>query len=342
MRILKLKKKNLSRFLKSISSFGELWAPVKKGDAYVFQKITDPKEIDLQARRTILPIKKLIHPPRFKMFDYDKNGYSENLSDIEKKVLFGVHSCDIHGLLILDQVFAEEYPDPYYVERRKNTAILGISCAPDEYCFCNETGTDVTQTGYDLFFSEIGTDFMIVWVGSSLGDDMVRTAEQLFDENITVEDIEKFIEWKEKRDEDFTLDINLTAMPDLFELKIGDRIWDKIGERCLACGACTMVCPTCNCFNVVDENVLEDRKGSRKRIWDACTLHEYSLVAEGHNFRESRADRMRLWYTHKLQAFIGAFGDPSCVGCGRCIVTCPVNINVLTVVKTLRGEEEFF
>ena len=342
MRILKLKKKNLPRFLKSLSSFGELWAPVKKGDAHVFQKITDPKEIDLQARRTILPIKKLIHPPRFKMFDYDGKGYRENLSDIERKVVFGIHPCDIHGLLILDQVFMEEHPDPYYIERRKNTAIIGVSCIPDEYCFCNETGTDVTQTGYDLFFSEIGTDFMIVWVGSSLGDDLVRTAEQLFDENITVEEIEKFIDWKEKRDKHFTLDINLTAMPDLFELKINDKVWDKIGERCLACGACTMVCPTCNCFNVVDENALEEKKGARKRIWDACTLHEYSLVAEGHNFRESRADRMRLWYTHKLRAFIGAYGDPSCVGCGRCIVTCPVNINVFTVVKTLRGEEVFF
>ena len=103
-----------------------------------------------------------------------------------------------------------------------------------------------------------------------------------------------------------------------------------------------MVCPTCNCFNVVDEIALgEEVKGERIRYWDACVFAEHALVAGGHNFRATRADRIRQYYIHKLQAFVGEFGKPACVGCGRCVVTCPVNINVLEVVKDLKGKEAF-
>jgi len=341
LRVLKLRKKDLKKMLEKISSFGELWAPVKKGDKFAFQKIDNLNDVDPNAGRTILPLKKFMVPPRFSMFRYDKDGYHEQLGEVTDRVVFGAHACDINGLLILDKVFAEEFSDPYYIERRKRTAIIGVSCVPDEFCFCKETNTDTVDEGYDLFFSELGDDFL-VWVGSSKGDDMVRAAEELFDENISVKDIQKFIEWKKWRETQFKMDIDLTAMPDIFELKIDDKVWEKIGEKCLACGSCSMVCPTCNCFNVTDTVALGKMEGTRDRCWDACTLHEYSLVAGGHNFRGSRADRMKLWYTHKLQAFIGEFGKPSCVGCGRCITTCPVDINVKTVAKTLRGEEVYF
>lgn len=345
LRILELRKKNLRKFLEKISSWGELWAPVKKDEMHVYQKIDDLKDIDIDAgtksMRTVLPPKKIIVPPKFSMFSYDEKGYQERLEDIPKRILFGVHSCDIHGLLILDDLFLDENPDPYYGERRKNTAILGLSCVPDEHCFCNETRTDIVDTGYDLFFTDLG-NFFLVWVGSSLGDDMIRMGEGLFNEDISVNHIRDFIQWKKWRDTQFKLDIDLTAMPDIFELKKNSKDWDKIGERCLACGSCSMVCPTCNCFMVRDKVALTKLKGTRDRAWDSCTLHDYSLVAGEHNFRASRADRLKLWYTHKLQAFIGEFGDPSCVGCGRCLVTCPVDINVYTVTKTLRDEGGYF
>ena len=341
MRILELRKKNLRKFLKKISSNGEVWAPVKKENMYIYQKIENFNDIDIEPRRTIIPPKKFMVPPKFTMFKYNKEGYEEDLKDIPNRILFGLHSCDIHGLLILDKLFYDNYQDPYYIKRRKKTAILGLSCVPDEYCFCNETRTDIVEEGFDLFFTYLG-DYFLVWVGSSLGDDMVRTAEELFNENFPVERIKEFIRWKKWRDEQFSSDIDLTAMPDIFELRLNSNIWDNIGERCLACGSCTMVCPTCNCYRVLDKVKLDKLEGTRDREWDACTLYEYSLVAGGQNFRATRADRLKLWYTHKLQAFIGAFGDPSCVGCGRCLVTCPVDINIYTVSKTLSGEGGFF
>jgi sulfhydrogenase subunit beta (sulfur reductase) len=100
-----------------------------------------------------------------------------------------------------------------------------------------------------------------------------------------------------------------------------------------------MVCPTCNCYNVSDKLFLGKKPGERLRFWDSCTLPEYSQVGSGENFREHKSDRLKLWYTHKLQAYVSKFGKPSCVGCGRCIATCPVNINVKTIAKALAGED---
>jgi sulfhydrogenase subunit beta (sulfur reductase) len=341
LRILKLKKRDLKKFLESTSSFGELWAPVKKGERYSYQKVS-VKDVDPDAGRTILPLKKFMVPQRFTMFKYDQEGYQELLSDIKDRVVFGAHSCDIAGLNILDKLFKETYPDPYYIQRRKKTAIIGISCTPDKFCFCDETGTDSVDEGFDLFLSEVGSDFYLAWVGSSLGDDLTRNAEGLFDENVSQEDIQKFTDWKEEREKAFKLDIDLTAMPSIYELSLNNKVWEKIGDRCLACGSCSMVCPTCNCYNVTDTVALKEIQGTRDRAWDACTLCEYSLVAGGLNFRATKADRLKLWYTHKLEAFVGAYGKPSCVGCGRCLTNCPVDINVYTVAKTLRGEEVFF
>jgi len=127
-------------------------------------------------------------------------------------------------------------------------------------------------------------------------------------------------------------------MPDLMELKFNDPVWEEAGQACLACGSCTNVCPTCNCYNVIDRPDLSGQKSSILRCWDACTLENYSEVAGGEDFREARSSRLKLWYTHKLQAYISKYGNPACVGCGRCVVTCPVDINVLTVGKTLEGE----
>ena len=131
----------------------------------------------------------------------------------------------------------------------------------------------------------------------------------------------------------------LTGMPSIMELSWDNPLWEELGEKCLSCGACTIVCPTCPCFNVFDEINLKQTEGRRIRQWDSCMFREYSMVAGGHNFRESRAERLKLRFTHKLQAFVGKFGEPACVGCGRCIDTCPVDIDIRTVGMRLKGEE---
>jgi sulfhydrogenase subunit beta (sulfur reductase) len=339
VRIIKLKKDNLFPFLEIISEEADLWAPVKKRDKYVFKAVGDFSKIEMNTTRTILPPRKIFLPPTFNMFNVSENGYKEDLSHITKKILFGIHPCDIHGLLILDNFYKQAYLDPYYLEARKNTLILGHSCWPDEYCLAKSTNTHIIEEGFDLFFTDL-TDFFLVWIGSSQGDDLIRLKPELFDEKLTDKDIKTYINWQTERDNSYKRDINFIALPDLVELKYRDPLWEKLGEACLACGSCTNVCPTCCCYNIMDKQFLGGKDGKIVRQWDACTLEEYSEVAGGENFRKKRLDRLKLWYTHKFQAFISKYGKPSCVGCGRCIVTCPVDINVLTVGKALLGEEE--
>jgi sulfhydrogenase subunit beta (sulfur reductase) len=337
MKILKLQKKDLSPFLEVISREAQLWAPVAKGDKFVFDEVKDFSRIATNAVRTVIPPKKIMVPSSFSMFHFSEKGYQEDLSHITDRILFGIHPCDIHGLLTLDKLFVQAYPDPYYLEARKRTLILGLSCWPDEFCLCKSTHTDIIEEGYDLFFTDLENCFL-VWIGSSRGDDLIRLSPDFFDEKLTDKDIQTYIKWQEDRDNAFRTEINFTRLPDLMELKTKAPFWEEAGAACLACGSCSMVCPTCNCYNVVDKQFLGKRPGQRIRYWDSCTLPEYSEVAGGENFREQKSQRLRLWYTHKLQAYVSKYGKPSCVGCGRCLVTCPVGIHVKSVADALEGQ----
>ena len=338
MRVLKLKKTHFFSFLEMISKAAELWAPVKKGEKFIFDQVKDFSQIEMKALRTLIPPKKLMVPPSFNTFFFSEDGYKEDFSHVGKRILFGIHPCDIHGLLILDKLFIQKYLDPYYLKAREQTMILGLSCWPDEYCFCKSTGTHIIDEGYDLFFTD-QEKYFLVWVGSSQGHDLIRLAPDFFEENLLDKDIQAYIHWQEERSRTFKTEINFISMPDLMELNYRAPFWEKVGDACLACGSCTMVCPTCNCYNIMDKIPLEKKPGKRIRHWDSCTLHDYSLVAGGENFREKKSDRLRLWYTHKLQAYVSKYGKPSCVGCGRCLVTCPVGINARTVAKALEGKE---
>jgi sulfhydrogenase subunit beta (sulfur reductase) len=312
--------------------------PVMEDGHCVLKEVNDLSAIDLTSIRTILPFKKYLFPPKFSMFSFKENKYISNLSEISKRVIFGLHPCDIHALLIMDEFHSKYYIDPYYVERRKKTVIIGFSCIPDIKCFCHATNTDSVEEGFDLFLTDLD-DFFLVWVGSSVGDDILRTCPEIIDENIEPKDLKKYILWQQKRKSKFAMNIDLTAMTDIMELSYDSPIWEEEGEKCLSCGACTIVCPTCPCFNIIDELKIGKKEGKRFRQWDSCLFKEYSMVAGEHNFRAKRSHRLKLRFTHKLQAFVGQFGKPACVGCGRCIGTCPVNIDIETIAKRLQGEE---
>ncbi len=336
MKVLKLKKERLNDYLDALRVWGEVYGPVKQGDKYIYGQLDDLSKLDTRMLRTILPVKKFLVPPKFNTFTFDEKSYKAELQNIPRRIVFGVHPCEIHGLLILDKFFLERFPDPFYTERRKRTAILGLSCVPDDKCFAKSTGTHYVESGFDLAFNDL-KDFYLVWVGSSLGDDLVRIKLELFDEDIKDKDLKQYMEWRTWRDSQYKLHLDLTAMPDIMELHYDSEIWKELGDKCLSCGACSMVCPTCPCYNMNDQIRPSKTTGDRQRVWDSCMFKQFAMVAGGHNFREARSQRVRLWYTHKLKSFITEFGKAACVGCGRCIDTCPVDINVKTVVKSLKG-----
>lgn len=336
MKILKLPKDKLDYFASVVQQFGEVHAPVEQDGRFVFKRLAKWSEARLAYDRTILPPKKYFLPPKEPLLNYTPGeGYAAQAGDAQRRiVLFGVHACDVYALNILDLVFAGTFPDPYYQARRRNIAIIGIDCVPDDKCFCRSMRADFVDRGFDLFFCDIGGHFL-TFVGSALGDDMVLSTESLF-EAVGAIDIDEYKRRSGEKREAFKLDVEIRDLPEIFEMEYGSGIWDELGAKCLSCGSCSAVCPTCYCFDMNDEAVLGSRAGTRSRSWDSCLFSTHALVAGGENFRESRSSRIKFRFYHKQRGFVAEYGRPSCVGCGRCITSCPVDIDIVEVLAALR------
>jgi len=348
MKIVKLPKENFEEFVARLGTFGEIHAPTKRGDGsassgaastdFVFAPVTNASEIALNCNRTILPLKKYFFKPVEVMFNFDaRKGYELPAEGADKKiVIFGAHPCDIHGLKILDVVFGGGYADSYFWRRKSRIAVIGLDCIPDEYCFCRSTGADFVDGGFDLFLSDIDGCYL-VRIGTSQGDDMVMAAHSLFRE-VEPRDREAYKSKSVLRRESFQTEIQFQDLPEIMDLEYENEVWQEVAEKCLSCGTCSMVCPTCYCYAVFDELSLDASSGQRKRRWDSCLFKDYALVAGGHNFRAKRSSRVKNRYFHKQRGFVSRYGRPSCVGCGRCKAYCPAGVDILEVVQKLRSE----
>jgi sulfhydrogenase subunit beta (sulfur reductase) len=336
MKILTLPKDRLDFFAGVVQQFGELHAPSEQDGEYVLRPVVRWSEVRLDYPRTILPPKKYFLPPRETLFRYRPGeGYVPHTEDLEKRiVLFGLHACDIYALNILDQIFGGKYPDPYYQARRRHIAIIGIDCAPDEHCFCRSMRAEFVDRGFDLFFHDLGDRYLAL-VGTALGDDMTLATGPLF-EPVTAADIDEYKRRSSRKRAAFRLDVEIRDLPEIFEMEYESGVWAELAERCLSCGSCSMVCPTCYCYDVSDSVDLGSRGGSRERMWDSCLFATHALVAGGENFRKTRASRVKFRFYHKQRGFVTEFGRPSCVGCGRCIAACPAGIDIVKVIETLR------
>ena len=190
--------------------------------------------------------------------------------------------------------------------------------------------------GFDLFLSDIG-DSYLVRVGTSIGDDIVKAADSLF-RKVEKRDRQNYKRRSSQRRESFQAEIQLQDLPEIMDLEYESHVWEQLGDKCLSCGTCSMVCPTCYCYAVFDELNLDASSGQRKRRWDSCLFKDYALVAGGHNFRAQRSSRVKNRYFHKQRGFVSQYGRPSCVGCGRCKAYCPAEIDIVDVITKLRSE----
>jgi ferredoxin len=306
--------------------------PQAKGPKFAFGSITDPTQLRLDYCTTILPPKKVLQPQseRLAQFTLGKNPIVEPVIEARPTVLLGVHTCDLHAIRLLDQAFSDDYPDAHYLERRRQTLIVSMECLEpcDEHSFCKSMGTLTADEGYDLHLTDLGQGYAVE-VGTEAGERLLSQYAQT--REVTDGDTRRLNEVLSSKWPRFTYRLNFDAaeLPALLSTAYDHPLWQELGDRCFACGSCTNVCPTCYCFNTVDDVSLALTEGERRRHWDSCQLDEFARVAGGENFREARAARQRHRFMRKGKYLYERFGALGCVGCGRCVRTCVASISIL-------------
>jgi ferredoxin len=340
MILAKISKGNIPEFLKRLMASYEVVAPVEKEGKFAFSPVSDPAKVRLDYDTTILPPKQFLNPPEEKLMEFKRDGSpGKETIDTTKRVLFGLHPCDIWGIQILDWVFDGKFPDPYYQARKNNTLIVGLNCTGprNEYCFCQSMGTYTVDKGYDLMLMEEGDSYM-VHIKTDAGNQVMRKNSDLFtevsteDTNILSKDlVDKKMKAKFKRK------LDTRNISELLDFTYGSPVWKEYGDKCLSCGACSYVCPDCYCFNVKDKLDLGLQNGERTRTWDCCLYVDFARCAGGHNFRKDKATRLKMRFFHKEKSFVDEHGRPACVGCGRCIKSCPAKIDLTEIFAKLRG-----
>jgi len=291
-------------------------------------------------------IKRFLHPPMREEYTFRKSKKRLQIQVISPDgqetptAFFGMRACDLAALKLLDKVFLEgPVKNGHYERLRRNAFIVAVQCVrPGDNCFCSSmhTGPDV-RDGYDLALTELDGSFFVE-IGSPKGKEIL--------DGVPAQPAGP----KEEAEKAATLDrcrqlmkkfANVRALPRIIDNNLDHPRWAEVATRCLGCGNCTQVCPTCFCTTAYDHVPLSclsrktaERCGSRRRTWDSCFSINFARV-HGGNFRPSRRARFRQWMAHKLAYWIHQFGAPGCVGCGRCITWCPVGIDLTEELETL-------
>lgn len=329
-------------FVSALMSRGPLYAPVAEGDVVKFKQIGDPGQVTLDFYNTTISPKGVFFPQCEEMIRYtlgkERTESEAVAADIKPQVVLGVRPCDVKSFEIMDAIFESGgITDPYWKLRRDNTTIIGYAFdSVDPADFYNAFGIHAAdERGSDLFLVRKGGDFLIKAV-SKKGEDLLGSldldAASADDEKFYAEKIAKGPELKTR-----TINLEGAANKMAKSFNNGDY-WQKAAMACLSCGTCTFVCPTCHCFDINDETLF--RNGSRRRLWDACMFTNFTLEASGHNPRPKIFQRLRQRVNHKFSYYVKNFGVTSCVGCGRCTRSCPVNIDILSVAEGALKESE--
>lgn len=324
----KVSRSDLAAWLDSLAAEATLLAPRRVDGVLLYRPVGDSNQIEWEYTRPALSAKEFFFPPTERLFEIRKRGGEVTLTETlpeGRAVLFGVRPCDARGLLTLDALFLHHAPaDPYYARRREQTVLLGLACREMQpTCFCTSMGgAPDDDAGMDVMLYETADGYQVRAV-SERGAALLPSGWTPADE----------VPPPARRSETVYPLPPRAAWPSHFD----DEYWRKAAERCLSCRACSYVCPTCRCFIVRDE-ALEAGRFERIRCWDACTGENYRRVAGGHRPRAQAGERLRnrifcKFYYYPEQYDLGE--APACTGCGRCVESCPVNIDITEVLSDL-------
>lgn len=335
-----LSKKNLNKWLTELKEY-QIIAPVQRDNYSEFTLIKNLSDIDLNIRATILSPKEYIFEQTIAMFKFklnktnaepqlDEGAFNNSL----KQILFGIRPCDSQGIASFDPTFNAEYKDPYYLAKRTNTILVGLACnEPDINCFCTSVaGGPFDGSNVDILMVDIGQAYFFN-IYTKSGQQLVAPNQELFETPTEAQqqEVEKL---KSDAKATSTRKMDTTGKPKKLDEMFDSDYWDTISKKCLGCGICTYLCPTCYCFDITDET--QGSRGERVRTWDSCMYPEYTVHASGYNPRPARLNRLRNRVYHKFKYYPDLYNQFGCTGCGRCIRHCPVNIDIIDIVNGIR------
>ncbi len=332
-------KENVKKLLRSWAREHHVLAPTKttQGDC-IFDTFQEDS-FTLDHKKPLWP-KSVFLPHSEVIFQVENNEFREVVT-AQQAILFGIRSCDMMGLLQCGSFMTRDREDIYY-RAKKDAALTVVMACPgpqNETCFCTTTlSGPVAHKGFDLQFYDAG-DVFIIETGSRKGEKLLSSDFLVeMDDTAAKEKIKAFTQ-KAVQSIPIVQEVN-EAMNRLKDGSADEDVWDYFGKKCIICGGCAFVCPTCTCFNVYDHESAPG-KGVRARTWDACLYGGFTREASGHNPRATQALRLKRRHEHKLLYFNETDIQGSlcgCVGCGRCSDYCPVHIGALEVVKKIAAK----
>jgi ferredoxin len=289
--------------------------------------------------------KKYLLPPVSTLWRAKRDGAGFTVIDepdhAPRYAFIGVRSCELHAIAIQDKVFLRgQYTDSIYASRREDVFMVAVNCGQaGGTCFCvsMQAGPKASD-GYDIALTEIidgGRHEFVAEPGTERGESVLSA---LTDRLATKADEDASDAIVERTAKSMGRTMDTTEIKDLLARNYEHDRWNDVANRCLTCGNCTLVCPTCFCTTVEDVSDLRGEEAARVRKWDSCFTMDFSYTGAG-SVRSSAKSRYRQWMTHKLGTWIDQFGSSGCVGCGRCITWCPVAIDITEEVRAIRESE---
>ncbi|MFH1709197.1 MAG: 4Fe-4S dicluster domain-containing protein [Planctomycetota bacterium] len=337
-----LQRSKLPALLDALCVQGAVYAPVNGDKGVAFGRITAGREGVIDGPNPVMSPKGLFFPQCETLWTFDANGVKAVVEPPAGPfTVFGLRPCDAAALVALDRVFGDEgtgFKDPYFMTRRRNGLLIVVACdRPCRTCFCTSVGGGpYAAAGADILVSTGGTE--LAWQACSpRGRELMRTHAAFFTAADALDALYKGREAKARTA--MPEGISTDGVADKLRAGFNAKVWNTMFTRCLGCGVCTFVCPTCHCFDITDE-ADGAQQGRHVRAWDSCQFALFTSHASGHNPRPSKKERMRQRILHKYLYTVDNYHAIFCTGCGRCVRACPVNLDIREMITTLRNWKE--
>ncbi|OCL26635.1 anaerobic sulfite reductase subunit A [Orenia metallireducens] len=325
----RVKRSEFDDILSKLQEDYKIYAPTRKKDKGTFSdtdlvlydRVSSLEEIDFNSKTKYSP-KEVVFPITQTLFYFNGNEYIE-AEDKGEKVLVFLRPCEVNAFKRLDKIFLENGPqeDIYYKRLREKVKFVVVECTEGfDSCFCVSMGTNRTDD-YSVFIRVSDEEIFC-----EVKDD--ELAEVFVDKESTDYSPEFIQENKQQ--------VEVPALEDITTDLFDSEIWKEYSKRCIGCGRCNTVCPTCSCWTMQDISYQDNENiGERRRVWAGCHIDGYTEMAGGHDFRTTYGDRMRFKTLHKIYDFRKRFDIDMCVGCGRCEDVCPQYISFVGAIKKL-------